>query len=183
MACRSAVKGFSPGHTSWMISRPGSSPCEWTPISRPPGRNDWTRGATTFEALNSRLALARYGWEAVAPRSSSAGDSPWARQNRIEEEGAILAPEHQDDGPLVDGVARGFDPGPPVLRQKPLEIGDLLGEAVRSVAGERDMPSKSGFAPPRRIAACALGLLHNKDWSGQGRSPDAQTADPPFSRA
>jgi hypothetical protein len=36
-----------------------SSPWEWMPIRRPPGRRECTNGATTFEALNSTLARAR----------------------------------------------------------------------------------------------------------------------------
>ena len=51
----------------------------------------------------------------------------------------ILAPERQDDRPEINGIACGLNPGSPVFSQKPLEIGDLLGEAVRSVAGERDV--------------------------------------------
>jgi len=43
-----------------MISMPGSWPCEWMPISRPPGlQAPATSGVTTFDALNSTLARAR----------------------------------------------------------------------------------------------------------------------------
>ena len=53
------------GQTWSMISMPGSLPCEWIPISRPPDRNALTRGVTIREALNSTLARARYGCEAI----------------------------------------------------------------------------------------------------------------------
>jgi hypothetical protein len=52
----------------------------------------------------------------------------------------ILAPQRQDDRPLVDRIARGrADTRPPVLGQESFQFADLLGEAVRGVAGQRDV--------------------------------------------
>ena len=95
-------------------------------------RRDDLRGLE-FEA---RLGAVRLGGD---DEIIVGGDAPRPRQDRIEQKGVILAPEGEDDGPQIDGIARALDPGPPVFGQKPLEIGDLLGEAVRRVAGERDI--------------------------------------------
>src|SRR3989449_10904257 len=43
------------------ISSPGSRPCEWIAIIRPPGARLRASGAKTLDALNSADARARYG--------------------------------------------------------------------------------------------------------------------------
>src|SRR5437588_603070 len=52
----------------------------------------------------------------------------------------ILAPQCQDDGTLIDRIARGrADACTPFLGEEAFELADLLGEAVRGVAGQRDV--------------------------------------------
>jgi hypothetical protein len=91
--------------------------------------------------------------------------APWPRHERIEQEGVILTPQGQHDRPLIDGIAGlGADPGAPVLRQKSLELADLLGKAVRGVAGKRDVfPDQAvrrgdrARRQPRRLGIIKIG--------------------------
>ena len=72
-------------------------------------------------------------------------------QNWIEQERVILAMQRQDDGPDVHWVSAGFaDARPPVLRQKTLEVADLLGEAMRGVAGQSDIFPDQALGRGRR---------------------------------
>ena len=63
----------------------------------------------------------------------------------------ILAPQGQDDRPLIDRVA-GFraDAGAPVLRQKSFELADLFGKAMRGIARQRDVLPQQALRRGRR---------------------------------
>src|SRR5262245_22817527 len=62
------------------------------------------------------------------------------RNDRIEQEFVILAIDHEDHRALVDWIA-GFRAHPrlPVLRQKRLEVRDLLLETVSGLSGKRHL--------------------------------------------
>src|SRR5262249_35978350 len=116
---RSWMNGLSPGHSFWMISRPGSLPWEWMGMSRPPAAAGSQRlGERRDHALGLELergarAVGLRGDDEVVVRHRAAGP----RDDRIEQELVIVAIEHQHHRPFVDRIA-GFraDPGLPVLR-------------------------------------------------------------------
>ena len=87
------------------------------------------------------------------------------RHDRIEQERVVLAPQRQDDRTLIDRIAGvRTDPRAPVLGEKPFEFADLLGKAVRGVAGERDiLPDQAlrrgrrARRQPRRLGVIEIG--------------------------
>ncbi len=84
----------------------------------------------------------------------------------VEQEAEIVAVDHQGDGALVDGVAGlGRVPGLPVLGQKRLQRGDLVGELGRRGARQRHLvPHQRGGRGERlRRQPRRLGVVHVGD--------------------
>jgi hypothetical protein len=110
----------------WMISMPGSWPCEWMAMSRPPGpsarakRRDHALG---LELERGARAIGLRGDDEIVIGERAAG--LW--DDRVEQEAVILAIDDEHHRPLVDRVAGArADAGFPVLRQERFEIDDLL---------------------------------------------------------
>ena len=87
------------------------------------------------------------------------------RNDRVEQEAVVLAIDHQHDRPLVDRIAGArADAGFPVLRQERLQIDDLLLEAVRRIAVQRQLvphQARRGIErfhrQPRRVGVGEIG--------------------------
>src|SRR5690349_20025659 len=98
-----------------MISMPGSWPCEWMPISRPPRTHQRRHHLRGLELDADAGAIGLRGYHEIVVGHHAARP----RHDRIEQESMILAPQGQDDRTLVNRVAGpGGDAGAPVLGQK-----------------------------------------------------------------
>ena len=154
-----------------MISMPGSLPWEWMPISRPPGRSERTSGRHHLRGLEFDAGARPIGLR--GDHQIIIGHHPARpRHDRIEQEGMILAPQGQDDGPRIDRIAGGrTDSRPPVLGQKSFELADLLGKAVRGIARQRDILPDQALRRGRRTRRQPrrLGVIEIGDDQHRGR--------------
>ena len=147
-----------------MISMPGSLAVRMDADQPParPQRPDQRRHHLRGLELDARpRPIGLRGDDQIVIRHHPAGP----RHDRIEQERMILAPQRQDDRPLIDRIAGGrADARAPVLGQEAFELADLLGEAVRGVAGQRDvLPDQAlrrrhrARRQPRRLGIIEVG--------------------------